>query len=88
MYGQMVRPYMHYIAPDDHCMWLAELKQDYQAGINAVEGGLYDRFLRRSEANGKTWPREATGLQPAMCRLTCTTTFFLPWNTSMPADGI
>jgi tetratricopeptide (TPR) repeat protein len=58
MYGQMSGPYMPYLLPDDRYMWLAELRQDYQAGIGAIENGLYDRFLERSEAY---WERLASG---------------------------
>jgi tetratricopeptide (TPR) repeat protein len=58
MYGQMGGPYMPYLVPDDRYMWLAELRRDYQAGVEAVKAGLYDRFLERSEAY---WERLASG---------------------------
>jgi tetratricopeptide (TPR) repeat protein len=49
-YGTLADIMMPYLVPDDRYMWMGEMKMDHLAGIKALDAGLYDRFLERSEA--------------------------------------
>jgi tetratricopeptide (TPR) repeat protein len=46
-YGEAMNDLIPYVEPSNRFLWLGELKMDHQAGINAVENGLYATYLDR-----------------------------------------
>ncbi|MDR1042143.1 MAG: DUF2723 domain-containing protein [Deltaproteobacteria bacterium] len=64
-YGSLVDFVMPYLVPSDRYMWLGEMKMDHLAGLEALENGLYDGFISRSEAY---WERLAAGADGPLAR--------------------
>ncbi|MDR2613084.1 MAG: DUF2723 domain-containing protein [Deltaproteobacteria bacterium] len=57
-FGPMSGDIMPYLVPDARFRWMGEMLMDHRAGAGAVERGLYDDYLRRTEAY---WARLAGG---------------------------